>query len=140
MSLLDKLDKFKEKPKEEKIVSEKRDLKEVKIPLDIEPESDRKKEIRRILNLLEVSGVSKEDIEDIRVSLGIVWKMFREVLDSGKSTRKRTTDIHRIRTERHNVRDKIEELKDKYKIPYKEVVSELKHILLKKKIKGDERK
>ncbi len=81
---------------------------------------------------MEVGGVPKEDIEDIKISMGIEWKMFRELLDSGKSRRMKTTDIHRIRTERHEVRDKIEELKDKYKIPYKEVVSELKHVLLKR--------
>jgi len=114
-------------------VSEKRNLKEIELPSDIKSESERKKEIRRILNLLEVGGVSKEDIKDIKISLSIVWKMLREFLDTGKSRRMKTMDIHRIRTERHEVRDKIEELKDKYKIPYKEVVSELKHVLLKKK-------
>jgi len=115
-------------------VSEKRDLIPIKQVSDTKSESDRKREIGRILNLLEINGVSKEDIEDIKISMGIEWKMFRELLDSGKSRRIKTIEIHRIRTARHEVRDKIEELKDKYKIPYKEVVSELKQVLLKREV------
>lgn len=120
-------------PPSSDVVSEKSDLTHIKHVSDIKPDSDRKREVKRILNLLEINGVSKEDIEDIKISLSIVWKMLREFLDTGKSYRMKTMDIHRIRTERHVVRDKIEELKYKYKIPYKEVVSELKNVLLKKK-------
>lgn len=94
---------------------------------------DRRKETKRILNILEANKIEEEDIEDIRLALSSEFKRFREFMDSGRPHREPVDEIHRARSERRKVRDKIEELKDKYKIPYKAVINELKNVLERRK-------
>jgi len=98
-------------------------------------EVDRKREVKRIIEILEINNTNKEDIEDIKIAISSEWKRFREFLDTGKPERENTKVIHRKRRVRSEVRDKIEELKDKYRIPYKEVVKELDQVLAERKAK-----
>jgi len=108
------------------------DLKQSKPIIIGELKKDRRKEMKRILNILKVNKIVKEDIEDIKLALSSEFKRFREFMDSGISHREPISEIHRVRRERKKVRNKMEELKEKYKIPYKAVINELKNILEKR--------